>query len=115
MYKAVDDGPKYRELQEIHRTSGLSPNISVTTAPKATYRESDIVQMLRHHHPVPTEGQQWDIEISDDFSAHKTQAVRDLQWSKRNFGMNLGGGVTGAQQPCDGALNQQVRAKYGML
>ena len=29
--------------------------------------------------------------------------------------MNLGGGVTGAQQPCDGALNQHVRAKYGML
>ena len=29
MYKAVDDGPKYRELQDIHRTSGLSRCVSV--------------------------------------------------------------------------------------
>ena len=57
MYKAVDDGPKYRELQEIHRTSGLSRNISVTTAPKATYRESDIIEVLNHHHPDPTKDQ----------------------------------------------------------
>ena len=29
--------------------------------------------------------------------------------------MNLGGGVTGGQQPCDGALNQHVRRQYGMV
>ena len=83
----------------------------MTTAPKATYRESDIIEMLSHHHPDPTEDQQWEIEISDDFSAHKTQAVKYVQWSKKKFGMTLGGGVTGGQQPCDGALNQHVRRK----
>ena len=29
--------------------------------------------------------------------------------------MTLGAGVTGAQQPCDGALNQHVRRSYGMM
>ena len=115
MYKAADDGPKYRELQEVLRTSGYPPCLSVTTSPKATYREADIIAMLQHHHPDPTPEQRWEIEISDDFSAHKTQAVKDAQWSKKKFGMTLGGGVTGGQQPCDGALNQHVRRQYGML
>ena len=71
--------------------------------------------MLQHHHPHPTPDQHWDIEISDDFSARKTGSVKDVQWSTKQIGMTLGGGVTGAQQPCDGALNQHVRRKYGML
>ena len=29
--------------------------------------------------------------------------------------MTLGGGVTGAQHFCDGALNQHVRRSYGMM
>ena len=75
----------------------------------------DIIAMLQHHHPDPTPEQRWKIEISDDFSTHGTDAVKDVQWSKKKFGMNLGGGVTGGQQPCDGALNQHVRRQYGML
>ena len=115
MFKAVDNGPKYKELQELHRTRGYPRNLSVTTAPKATYRESDIIAMLQHHHPDPTPDQPWEIEISDDFSAHRTPLVKDVQWSRKKFGMTFGGGVTGAQQPCDGALNQHVRRQYGML
>ena len=79
MYKASDDGPKYKELQEIHRTSGCSRSLSVTIAPKATYREGDILRMLDHHYPEPT------IVISDDFVAHKTNAVHDLLWSRNKY------------------------------
>ena len=84
MFKAVDNGPKHTKLQELHRTRGYPRNLSVTTAPKATYRERDIVAMLQHHHPDPTPDQRWDIEISDDFSARKTRSVKDVQWSKKN-------------------------------
>ena len=77
MYKAVDDGPKYKELQENLRTRGYPGCLSVTTAPKATYRECNIIAMLQHHHPDPTPEQRWEIEISDDFSAHRTDAVKN--------------------------------------
>ena len=89
MYKAADNGPKHRQLQDAIRTRGISDNISVTTSPKATYRESDIIDMVARHHPDPTPHSQIEIELSDDFSAHKTDAVRDAQWSKGIFGINF--------------------------
>ena len=115
MYKAVDDGPKYKQLWEIHRTSGFPQHLSVTTSPKATYRECDIISMLERHHPDPSPDKRIEIVISDDFSAHKTNNVRNVQWAKGFFGMILGGGTTAAMQPCDTALNQHCRRKYGFL
>ena len=47
MFKAAEDGPKRKELQDRYRTCGEKPGFSVTTAPKGTYRETDIVDVLQ--------------------------------------------------------------------
>ena len=52
MYKFKDDGPKHKELQEIHRANRIPSWLSVTTAPKGTYRECDIVALLERHLPA---------------------------------------------------------------
>ena len=51
----------------------------------------------------------------DDFSAHKTDNIEALLWERGFIRIVLGGGTTGAIQPCDGALNQHVRRYYGNL
>ena len=38
----------------------------------------DIIAMLQHHHPDPSPNQPWEIEISDDFNAHRTDAISRL-------------------------------------
>ena len=50
----------------------------------------------------------------DDFAAHRTENVKALLWERGFIRVPLGGGTTGAQQPCDGALNQHVRRKYAL-
>ena len=61
MCKAADFGSKVKELQEARRKRNISDCISVTTAPKATYRELDIIDMLNHHLPNSTKDQRWEI------------------------------------------------------
>ena len=113
MYKAEDNGPKRAQLEQQHRNSGLEGWLSVTTAHKGSYRSADVVNMLRNHLENNHPDRKFEIVIADDFSAHKTDPVRDLVWAKGAFLLTLGGGVTGAQQPCDVGLNQRVRKQYG--
>ena len=47
MFNAAGDAPKCKELRAGYRTCGEKPWFSVTTAPKGTYRESDIVDVLQ--------------------------------------------------------------------
>ena len=105
MYKAKDSRPKQRELQHLYRTSGPVPWLSATTAPKGTYSSVDVVDMLRTHLEPADSRERFDIIIADDFSAHKMDPVRDFVWSQGVYLLILGGGVTGAQQPCDIAVS----------
>jgi hypothetical protein len=100
-------------LQEFHRSSGLPTWMSVTTAPKGSYREQDIIQFLKTHLEEMTEGRQWRILLADDFSAHKTKNVFNLCWSRGYVLLILGGGSTPVMQTCDTDLNQHVRREYG--
>ena len=115
MFKAADAGPKYTELLSSHRTSGYERWFSVAIAPRYTYRTCDVVAMSRRHIEEQHRRHRFEIVIADDFSAHRSSPVRDLVWAKGGSPMILGGGVTGAQQPCDIALNRHVRCSYGLL
>ena len=85
MYKYKDDGPKYNELQGLLRTANYPSWLSVTTAPKGTYREVDIVDLLQRHIPPWGPSRRIEIMIFDDFSAHKTQNIKDLLWERFLF------------------------------
>ena len=90
MFKAAEDGPKRRQLSDVYRTCGEKPWFSVTTAPKGTYRETDIVDVLQRQLPrlqsasAPPGGQpRWQIYWADDFSAHKTPNVEHVAWENK--------------------------------
>ena len=82
MYKYKDCGPKERELQGHIRDQNYPRWLSVTVAPKGTYRESDIVDMLERHLPLWGPDRRIEIMISDDFSAHRTENVKNRQWER---------------------------------
>ena len=77
MYKAAEEKQKYKQLQDASRTSGFQSWFSVTTAPKGTDRESDIIAMLERHLPLWGPGRRWEIMTVDDFSAHNTENIAD--------------------------------------
>ena len=115
MFKAASDGPVCARLRAFHRSRGLPPWMSVTTAPKGSYREQDIREFLKTHLEEWSEGRHWRILLADVFSAHKTQNVFNLAWSRGYVLLILGGGSTPVMQTCDTDLNQHVRREYSTL
>ena len=114
-FKAESDGRLNARLQDFHRSRGFPSWFSVTTSPKGSYREQDIVAFLDKHLEKMTEGRDWRILLADDFSAHKTQSVRRLCWSRGYVLLIHGGGLTPVCQTPDTDLNQHVRREYGIL
>ena len=60
-------------------------------------------------------GRDWRILLADDYSAHKTENVRRLAWSRGYILIVHGGGVTPIVQTVDTDLNEHVRHDYGVL
>ena len=60
-----------------------------------------------------SEGRDWRILLADDFSAHKTENVFSLAWSRGYILLIHGGGSTPVEQTCDTDLNEHVRRDYG--
>jgi hypothetical protein len=114
MFKAARDGIVYGRLQEFIRSRGFPSWISVTVAPKGSYREQDVIEFLNKHLDEWTEGRDWRILLADDYAAHKTENVRQLAWSRGYVLIVLGGGTTPVSQTCDTDLNQHVRKAYGV-
>ena len=116
MFKAAEDGSKHAELERLHRDKGFPSWLSVTTAPRGTYRETDIIQLLKRHlqdRELPD--RRWELFWADDFSAHKTENVKALAFERGYIWMFFGGGVTPSFQPCDLEVCQPVRRRYGEL
>ena len=113
MFKAARDGQVYARLQEFIRSRGFPRWLSVTVAPKGSYREEDVIQFLNKHLDEWGEGRDWRILLADDYSAHKTENVRHLAWSRGYILIIHGGGNTPVAQTCDTDLNQHVRGSYG--
>ena len=87
----------------------------MTTAPKGSYREQDVISLLNKHLEPLSKGRDWRIILSDDYSAHKTQNVRNLAWSKGYIPIIHGGGATPVTQTPDTTLNEDVRREYGII
>ena len=113
MFKAARDGQVYGRLQEFIRSRGFPRWMSVTVAPKGSYREQDVIAFLEKHLDEWEEGRDWRILLADDYSAHKTENVRHLAWSRGYILIIHGGGNTPVSQTCDTDLNQHVRGSYG--
>ena len=112
MYKAADDGTLCVRLVEYVRSRGYEKWFSVTTAPKGSYREADILSFLERHLPPMTPDRQWRIVMADDFGPHKTDNVRRLCWKQGYILIVHGGGATPVGQTPDTDLNEHVRRDY---
>ena len=115
MFKAADDGTVNARLQKFIRSRGFPSTISVTVAPKGSYRSQDVIQFLSTHLDEWREGRDWRILLADDASAHRTENAKHLAWSRGYILIIHGGGNTPVAQTCDTDLNQHVRKAYGML
>ena len=115
MFKAAADGRVAARLKNYIRSRGFPKWFSVTTAPKGSYRELDIIEFLNTHLEKWTEGRDWRILLADDFAAHKTMNIRNLCWSRGYILVLHGGGATPITQTPDTDLNEYVRREYGKI
>lgn len=113
MFKAEPDGPVDAHLQTFLRNHRFPSWFTVTVAPKGSYREQDVIEFLQKHLEEWKEGRDWRLIFADDFSAHKTDNVWLLCWSRGYILLIHGGGATPVGQTCDTDLNQPVRCDYG--
>jgi hypothetical protein len=113
MFKAEKDGRTDKRLQEFIRSRGFPKWFSVTVAPKGSYREYDVIRFLEKHLEPWTDGRDWRIILCDDYSAHKSENVWNLCWSRGYIRLCHGGGVTPVAQTPDTDLNEHVRRRYG--
>ena len=114
MFKAAADGRVTARLKNYIRSRGFPKWFSVTTAPKGSYREADIIAFLDTHLEKWTDGRRWRIIMADDFSAHETKNVRNLCWPRGYILVLHGGGATPVAQTPDTYLNQPTRREYAM-
>ena len=113
MFKAERDGSVDARLQAHLRNRGVPGHFTVTVAPKGSYCEQDVIEFLKKHLEPWSEGRDWRIMMMDDYSAHKTENVWNLCWSRGYVRIVHGGGVTPYTQTCDTDLNEHVRREYG--
>ena len=113
MLKSEPGGPVDRRLQEFLRSRGFPSWFTVTVGPKGSYREIDIIEFLKKHLEPWKPGRDWRIMLADDFSAHKSDNVFALCWSRGYILIIHGGGSTPVGQTVDTDLNEYVRREYG--
>jgi hypothetical protein len=114
MFKAASDAVVDARLQKFLRSRGFPSWFSVTTSPKGSYREQDVISFLNKHLEKMHEGRDWRILLMDDFAAHKSENVRRLAWSRGYVCVIHGGGTTPIAQTPDTDLNEHVRREYGI-
>ena len=115
MFKAATEDIVYHRLQDYARSRGFPDWFSVTTSPKGSYREHDVVAFLDKHLEAMTPDRDWRILQVDDYAAHKTDSVRRLSWSRGYVLAPHGGGATPFVQTPDTDLNEHARRNYGVL
>ena len=123
-----EEGPPYCELcfkaqgeklqgwlQEHVRSRGFGSWFTVITAPKGSYRETDVLNFLDKHLPKMTPGRQWRIIMADDYGPHKSQNAFRLCWSRGYVLVVHGGGTTPVAQTVDTDYNQHAKRHYTNL
>ena len=89
MFKAADDGTVNARLQKFIRSRGFPSTISVTVAPKGSYRSQDVIQFLSTHLDEWREGRDWRILLADDASAHRTETPNTLHGPEVTFLLSM--------------------------
>ena len=112
MFKAEGEGRVYVRLQAFLRSRGFPPWMSVTTAPKGSYREQDVIALMERHLEPWTDDREWRIYLLDDYAAHKTNNVNNMAWGRGYVHMTHGGGTTPIAQTPDTDLNEETRQRY---
>ena len=113
MFKAATDGQVKKRVGEFIRSRGFPSWFTVTTSPKGSYREHDVIEFLDAHLPAVAEDKpRWRILLADAYKAHKTANVSNLAWDRGYVMMLHGGGATPVSQTPDTDLNASVRRKY---
>ena len=113
MFKGAREGAVYDRLQKYRRSRGFPRWLTVTMGEKGSYREHDVLDFLACHLEEWSEGRDWRILLADDYSAHKTENVFQLAWSRGYILLIHGGGATPVSQTPDTDLNEHVRRIYG--
>ena len=112
MFKGERNGIIDRRLQQYRCKHWFPEWLTVTVAPKGSYCEEDILQFLKRHLEEWRKDRDVRILLVDDFSAHESQAVWNLAWSRGYVLLCHGGGATPVCQTPDTDLNQHVRRFY---
>ena len=111
MFKAEAEAQVNERLQASLHSHGFPSWFTVTVGPKGSYREGDIISFLEKHLERWVEGRDWRILLADDYSAHKTENVWALCWSRGYVPLIHGGGCTPVSQTPDTDLNEHVRRR----
>ena len=99
-----------QRLNEYIRGYGFSW-LSVTTSPKATYREEHVIGFLRRHYQRGPEAT-WRIMGLDMYGPQTTPNVFNCCWHQKQVLINQPGGGTGITQTNDTDLHQGTKADY---
>ena len=111
MFKADGDTIAARLREHVARR-GVGKWVSVATSDKGSYRQEHVLRFLDTHLPKMSQSRQWRIIFADDFSAHLSDQVLRLCWSRGYVFLAHGGGVTPVVQTPDTDLNQHVKRSY---
>ena len=112
MFKAESHGPVDKRLQAFRANHNFPSWFTVTTGPKGSYREADVIEWLKRHLEEWKPGRDWRIYLCDDYKCHKCATVWTLCWQRGYIRVVHGGGTTPVGQVPDTDLNEFVRAKY---
>ena len=112
MFKAESHGAVDKRLQAFRTNHNFPPWLTVTTGPKGSYREADVIEWLKRHLEEWKPGRDWRIYMCDDYVCHKGDVVWTLCWSRGYIRVVHGGGTTPVGQVPDTDLNELVRATY---
>ena len=127
--RIIDEGPPYCELcfkaqpgeklerrLDTHiRSRGYGNWLTVITAPKGSYRETDVLNFVDKHLPRMTPGRRWRIIMADDYGPHKSQNLFRLCWQRGYVLIVHGGGATPVAQTVDTDYNQHAKREYTNL
>ena len=113
VFKGAIDGRLDARLKCYHRSRGFPSWFTVTTGPKGSYRERDVIEFLKKHLEPWRPGRRWHILLADDYTARKSDNVFQLRWSRGYILLVHGGGCTPVAQTPDTDLNEHVRRHYG--
>ena len=82
MFKGAHDGNMDGRSQAYLRSRDFPSWFTMTTGPKGSYPEHDIIAFLSKHLEPWRQGRHWHIVLAHDYTACKSEHVFQLCWSR---------------------------------